>query len=153
MNATVRTLLIATVAAGVAVAPAAGAATKKPPKKPITKTYTATAPAPDPTNWVEPRPYELCAQRVPNSFHIERFRVPAAGRLQVELTNYQGDWDALLMDDDNDTITLSGSTELNVREKMEAKFKKATNVSIVVCNWVGGPEGTVKYTFTYAPPA
>jgi hypothetical protein len=32
---------------------------------------------------------------------------------------------------------------------MEVRFKKPTTVTIVACNWSGGPTANVKYTFTY----
>lgn len=147
-------LTLTAVLAATLAAPHAGAA--KP--KPVSRTYTATAPTPDPTNYASPvlpagtavsNDYETCAQRVPGSFHAERVRIPAAGRLVVELTGYTGDWDALLLDSNKRKVTFSGSTELNVRETMTATFRRATTVTIVVCNWAGGPEGTVRYTFTF----
>ena len=118
------------------------------PKK-ITKTYTATAPVPDPTNNV-PGGYSVCAQNVPGSFDTQTFKVPAAGRLHIELTGYQVDWDLLLMDADKEELAGSGSGGVGGPEVIEVKFKKAQTVSIVACNWSGGPTGTVSYTFTYA---
>ena len=135
---TLGVLAAATVAAPIAVAA----------PKPITKTYTATAPVPDPTNAAGG--YTVCAQNVPQSFHIEEFKVPAAGTLKVELTDYQIDWDLLLMDGKGKELGSSGSGGVGEPEIAQVKFKKPTVVQIVACNWSGGPTGTVKYTFTYA---
>jgi hypothetical protein len=140
MNRTA-TLTIACLAAATVAAPGALAA-----PKPITKTYTATAPTPDPTN--TGGGYSVCAQNVPQSFHVEQFKVPAAGSLKIELTNYQVDWDLLLMDDKKKELAGSGSGGVGGPEVIQVKFKKPTAVQIVACNWSGGPTGTVKYTFT-----
>ena len=142
MNRTA-TLTIAVLAAAGVAAPGALAA-----PKPITKTYTATAPLPDPTN--VGGGYTVCAQNVPQSFHIEEFKVPAAGTLKVELTEYQVDWDLLLMDGKGKELGSSGSGGVGEPEIAQVKFKKAGVVQIVACNWSGGPTGTVTYTFTPA---
>jgi hypothetical protein len=146
MNRTA-TLTLVVLAAATAAAPAAVAG-PKPTPKPITKTYTATAPLPDPTNVAGG--YTVCAQNVPQSFHTEEFKVPAAGVLKVELTDYQVDWDLLLMDAKKKEIASSGSGGVGEPEVAQIKFKKPGVVSIVACNWSGGPTGTVKYTFTFA---
>ena len=141
MNRTA-TLTLAVLAAATVAAPGALAA-----PKPITKTYTATAPMPDPTNVAGG--YTVCAQNVPQSFHTEEFKVPAAGTLKVELTNYQVDWDLLIVDAKKNEIGSSGSGGNGEPEVAQIKFKKPGSVFIVACNWSGGPTGTVKYTFTY----
>lgn len=135
-------LTLAAVAAATAVAPTAIAA----PPKPITKTYTATAPLPDPTNVAGG--YTVCAQTVPLSFHSEPFKAPGAGTLKVELTDYQIDWDLLLMDAKGKELASSGSGGVGAPEVISIKLKKPTEVVIVACNWSGGPTGTVTYTFT-----
>jgi hypothetical protein len=142
MNRTA-TLSLAVLAAATVAAPAALAA-----PKPITKTYEATAPMPDPTNYAQ-QGYSVCAQNVPQSFHTETFKVPAAGSLKVELTGYQGDWDLLLVGDKGQELATGGATDLGTPEVVQVKFKKATTVGIVACNWAGGPTGTVTYTFTF----
>jgi hypothetical protein len=148
VNRTAALLAGAVAVVGVA-APHAVAAPKK---KPITKTYAVTAPMPDPSNYAGAATgegYSVCAQNVPQSFHKEVFKVPAAGSLKIELTGYQGDWDLLLMDAANEELAAGGATDLAVPEVIQYKFKKATSVTIVPCNWAGGPTGQVKYTFTY----
>jgi hypothetical protein len=133
--------------AALALVTAAGSGALAGPK-PITKTYTATAPMPDPTNFVGG--YSVCAQNVPGSFHTEEFTVPEAGTLKVELTDYEVDWDLLLMNGKDEEIAYSGSGGVGAPEVVQVKFKKKTPVKIVACNWAGGPTGQVTYTFTYA---
>jgi hypothetical protein len=144
MNRTAAVAL-ALLVVGVAATSPANAAPKK---KPITKSYTATAPLPDPTNAANSA-YSVCAQNVPMSYQADAFTVPAAGTLSVEVTGYQGDWDALLMDSDKSELAGSGSGGVGGPEVMEVRFKKPTTVTIVACNWSGGPTANVKYTFTY----
>ena len=141
MNRTL-TATAAILAAATVAAPAALAA-----PKPITKTYTATAATPDPTN--AGGGYTVCAQNVPGSFHTEPFKVPAAGSLKVTLTDYQVDWDLLLVDDKGRELGSSGAGGVGGPETLQVKFKKATAVKIIACNWSGGPTGKVTYTFTY----
>jgi hypothetical protein len=139
-------LTLGVLAAATVAAPGAVAA----PPKPITKTYTATAPMPDPTNWAG-QGYSVCAQNVPGSFHIEEFKIPAAGTLKVELSKFDGDWDSLLVDSKGRELTYGGAGDLGGSEVMQVKFKKAgETVQIVACNWAGGPTGEVTYTFTFA---
>jgi uncharacterized membrane protein len=140
-TAAVAVVLVAVGAASAAPAVAA-------PKRTVSKTYTATAPAPDPTA-AGGGSYTVCAQTVPGSYQAETFKVPAAGSLTVEVTGYQGDWDALLMDSDKGELASSGSGGVGGPEVMDVTFKKPQTVTIVACNFSGGPTANVKYTFTY----
>jgi hypothetical protein len=135
---------VAVVALGaLALAPAQAA-----PKKAITRTYTATAPAMDPTN-AAPGSYSVCPQRVPMSYQADSFAVPAAGTLTVAVTGYTGDWDALLMDAEKAEVAESGSGGVGGPEVMTVRFKKPATVTIVACNFSGGPTANVKAVFTY----
>lgn len=138
-------------AAAALLAAGASVAADAAPRKPITKTYTATAPLPDPSNYAE-QSYSVCAQAVPQSFHVEEFKAPAAGKLKVELTGFQGDWDLLMLDGKGAELANSGGTQPvdPAVETMTVKVKKAGAIyKIIACNWAGGPTGTVKYTFTF----
>ena len=148
-----RALTSAVVVAALAVS--AGPAVAKPKPKPITKTYTATAPAPDPTNASPQSPYTVCPQVVPQSFHTEAFKAPAAGKLAVKVTGIIGDWDLLVMNDKKSEVGSSGNGGYGTpattsTEAATVKVKKAGTFYIVACNWAGAPTATVSYTFTYA---
>lgn len=143
MNRTA-TVTLVLLAAATAAAPSALAA-----PKPITKTYPATATTPDPTNQTGDG-YSVCAQNVPGSFHTEAFKAPGPGTLKVVLSRYLGDWDLLLMNEKRAEISASGSGDVNAPETAQIKLKKAGTVLIVACNWAGGPNGEVTYTFTPA---
>lgn len=137
-------LTLAALVAATAAAPLAVAA----PPKPITKTYTATAPMPDPSNWAG-QSYSVCAMNVPQSYHIEEFKAPAAGTLKVVLSKFEGDWDSLLLDAKGNEMAYGGASDIAGEEVLQVKFKKAADVQIIVCNWAGGPTGEVTYTFTF----
>jgi hypothetical protein len=156
MRLTSLVLAGALVAAGAAATPASAAS-----KKPISKSYAVTAPAPDPTNWADlggVAGYSVCAQRIPNSFQKFSFTAPATGRLKVSLTGFTGDWDLLVTDAKGNEVTAGGSDGRNTPatqgegdENVTVKVKKArTTYNLIACNWVGGPTGTLAYTFTYA---
>jgi hypothetical protein len=140
-------LLVGTLAVVTVAAPTALAAPKK-KRAPITKTYAVTAPMPDVTNNV-PGGYSVCAQNVPNSFDKQTFQVPAAGKLSVELSGFQGDWDLLLEDSDDSELAYGGSSGVSNTEATEVSFKRAQKVSIVACNFAGTPTASVKYVFTF----
>jgi hypothetical protein len=148
-----RALTAAVVVAALAVS--AGPAVAKPKPKPITKSYGATAPVPDPTNASPQTPYSVCPQVVPQSFQMDAFKAPAAGKLAVKLTGIIGDWDLLIMNDKKAEVGASGSggygTPVSTStEAATIKVKKAGTFYIVACNWAGAPTATVSYTFTYA---
>lgn len=142
-------------AGAVVLATAASPAAAAPKKKPITKTYEATAIAPDPTNSAPSSPYEVCAQTVPGSFHTHAFKAPAPGKLVVELSNFQVDWDLLITDSKGTGLASSGNGGYGTpaapsMEKASVKIKRAGTYNIIACNWAGTPTATVKYVFTYA---
>ena len=143
MNRTAALLAVTVAAVGVA-APSALAAPKK---KPISKSYSINVPTPDPSNFAQ-QGYSVCAQNVPQSFHIEEFKVPAAGTLQVDMSGFVGDHDLLLMDNGKEELAFSGNTEIP-NETVSVKFKKPTTVYIVGCNWAGGPTANMKYVFSF----
>jgi hypothetical protein len=136
----------ALVAAGAAM-PATAA-----PKPPITKTYTATAAAPDPSNYAPSATYSVCGMTVPGSYYTETFKAPAAGKLKVEMTDFVGDWDLLLVDGKGAELGNSGGQQPAdpAVESATVKIKKAGSYNIISCNWAGGPTAKVTYTFTYA---
>ena len=150
-----RTTPVLAAAAAVLAAAASAMPADAAPRKPITKTYTATAAMPDPTNYAQ-QGYSVCAQNVPGSFHTETFKAPAAGKLQVKLTDFTGDWDLLLLDSKGTEITSGSASDVGTpqtpaSESMTTKVKKAgATYKIIACNWAGGATGKVTYTFTFA---
>ena len=135
--------------AAVAALSTTGSVAEAKHKKPIEKSYSVTAPTPDPTNWAGGS-YSVCAQVVPQSFHVEEFAGPEPGTIKVTLTGFQGDWDLLMTDDKGREVAAGGSSDLGGTETMTYKMKKAGTINIIACNWAGSPTATAKYVFTYA---
>ncbi len=137
------TSLLAVAAAG-SLAPAVAGPKSKP--KPITKTYSVGPLLPDPT----PILGDICSPLTSASRHSEPFKVPAAGRLKVDIA-FTGDW-ALAMRDakKGSRLAESDGASPETPESMDVKFKKPTEVLIDACNFAGAPTATVTYTFTYA---
>lgn len=139
MNRTVVTAATL-VAIGMLALPSSAA----PTKKPITKTYTATA-APgvlSVTAYCDTTP-------TTHDKHLETFKAPAAGQLKVALTGATGDWDAMLLDAAGTTLTMAANIGPG-DETYSYRIKKAGSYTLMSCNTVGGPNATVKYTFTFA---
>lgn len=124
----------------------------KPKPKPITKTYSVNAPVP----FVLPPSGPACSQSTaPLSEHRETFKAPAAGTLQVVVTEFTGDWDIGLfttgdkfLQQGDGTSTPSTNTG-GEKETIKYKIKKAMTIYIDVCNFLGGPTAKVTYTFTF----
>jgi hypothetical protein len=135
-------LLIATAAVATLGVPSAIAGPKT-----ISEKYTATAMFPDPTNQTG-QGYGTCAQNVPGSFDAHQFKIPAAGSLHVDVSNFHGDWDLLIMDSDKSEIGGSGN-DPETAESTDVTFRKAQTVTIVACNFAGTPTADVAAVFTF----
>lgn len=91
-----------------------------------------------------------------DSRHLEEFSAPAAGTLRVELTDFVGDWDVVLYRD-GEPVAEGGPTRTPLRmsdgsavEVLEYTFKSGGPSEIVICNFLGGPQGNGRILFTYA---
>jgi hypothetical protein len=92
-----------------------------------------------------------CEGSVPGSLHSQEVELPAAGKLQIELTNFLGDWDLHVTSAGREIAAGTSGTIGGVEDAKEivsVKLKKAGAVSIGSCNWAGGPTGSVAWTFT-----
>lgn len=114
--------------------------------KPVTKSYTASAFPPAPTNAAT----GVCNGDVPGSNYDYAFKAPFKGKLTVDMTGFQGDWDmALVQDGSNAAESAQQPTEDPQRpERVEGfKLKKGEEVIIRSCNFSGGPTANVKFVF------
>lgn len=148
-------LAIAAVVAGGSLLPAQAAGTKKP----LTKTYKVT---------LTPAPVEIplqegaCASdlREPGAtVDIKQIKVTGPGKLVVKVSGFHGDWDTSVWSSNGTSLAEGGGTSTPdafstpatpLTEDMIYKSKKAQTLFLRVCNYVGGPEATVKYTYTYS---
>jgi hypothetical protein len=140
-----RTALVASLVL-VAAAGSLSSATAAPKPKPITKSYTATAFPPSPTN-VQ---LGVCNGDVPGSNFDTEFKAPFAGRLTVDMTGFQGDWDMALVQDGANAQESAQDIDapIDTPEHIDGyKLKKGEAITIRNCNFLGGPTASVKYTF------
>ena len=139
-----RTALVA----GLALVTAAGSlapAVAAPKKKPIKVTYEVGPLTPDPTPIALG---EICAPATPSAIDAREIKIPAAGTLQVDI-DFVGDWALGMRDKAGDRLAESDGGTPETDESMTVKFKKAQTITIEACNFAGGPEATVTYTFTF----
>lgn len=146
-------LALAAVVAVGGLAPAVAAPKPKPKPKPISEEYAVQgAPVPYPaqgTSCMEPALEGL-------SMTTKTIKPTGAGRLDVTLTGFSGDWDITVKNDKGvalatggPTTTPTALTESGVTEKLTMKIKKGMTLDISVCNFLGGPSANAKYVFTY----
>ena len=151
-----RLRLVPVVALGAGIAVLVAPAIAAP--KTISKSFSVNIPVPGGAI-SDPTASSMCtpAAEAPQSRHLETFKAPGAGTLKVEVTGFVGDWDLALDDGkgkrvaegDNASVTPTSMSTGDIVEKLTYKVKKAGDLSIVVCNFAGGPTGTGKYKFTY----
>lgn len=111
--------------------------------KTISKSYTATA-NPDPS----PNASGACARSLVGGEHVEPLKVPAAGKLVVEMTAFQGDWDLCIFDKSGKNLASSAGFVDATKEAVSLKLKKPVEIQIVAQNLIGGPTASMKYVFT-----
>ena len=78
------------------------------------------------------------------------------GTLTVDVTDFDGDWDATVLNEDGEvlgigagTTTPTALTTTGNAEKLVVKTKKAMTLQIAICNFLGGPTAHGKYVFEY----
>ena len=116
--------------------------------KTITKSYTATASTPGVTNAA----LGVCEGSTPGSNFDATFKAPFKGKLQVDLTGFQGDWDMALVEDGSNAAESAqdptAQPDPQTPEHIEGfRVKKGEEVTIRTCNFSGGPTANVKYVF------
>lgn len=140
---TATTLMVA----ALAVAPAAHAG----PAKSMKGVYKVTL-TPDPTLEATGQLGDGCQALNPAAVDNHKLTVPGAGTLHVVLDSPDptgtgnADWDLWIMDSDGTTV-LDGSHGGSAHEETTDKFKKGQEVTISVCNLLGGSDGTVTFEF------
>jgi hypothetical protein len=128
----------------------AEAAPKKKPK-PITKSYTVSA-----TPYPYPPTGPSCSESTEGATeHRETLKVTGAGKLVVEVRGFTGDWDIGLYDKAGTNLAMGAgsdtpNTDTAPSETLTYKSKKAQTLYIDVCNFLGTPSATAKYTYTYS---
>lgn len=111
--------------------------------KPTEKRYTAAA-SPDPS----PNAEGGCSRGIPGGEHIEPFKVTAPGKLVVEMTGFQGDWDLCVFDKSGKLLGSSTGFVEATTETVSIKFKKVADITIVSQNLIGGATAAMKYVYT-----
>lgn len=134
------TSLVAVAAAGSTLAPVSAA------PKPVVTKYQVGPLTPDPTPIALG---EICAPATPSAIDAREYKVPAAGRLKVDI-DFVGDWALGLRDAKGKRLAESDGSSPETDETMDVKFKKAGTVVVEACNFAGGPTATVTLTFTPA---
>lgn len=130
----------------VAVA-APSSAAPKPKPKPIQQTVTFTDATPDPSG-VAVGSDGHCSGLLPREDPIA-FKAPAAGKLEVSIGGFTGEW-ALQLRSDGDVVLAADDVPPPAFETLSIKVRKATTINVLPCNLAGTPTAVVQITFTYA---
>jgi hypothetical protein len=146
--------LVPAVLVGVVALGSLAPALAKSKRAPLKKSYSATLPVPHPLPAMGP----ACADNPgPQSEHRETLKVPAAGKLVVQATGFDGDFDLGLYDKTGNVAQGDGvstgsglpNTGKGV-ESLTAKIKKPGTYFLDVCNFAGTGTAHVNYTLTFS---
>jgi hypothetical protein len=158
MRKTLALLLMAALVMAVFVGPGSARSKRKKAKpKKIEKTVSLTAlPLPNyssHTGTTSPgcTAGEEGVHKVTTALHV-----PGKGKLTADLSGFDGDWDLYVFDDAKNVIV--GRSE-NVQvpdgaaqeENVTVVLKKMADLSIVACNWAGGPQAELHYKALFIP--
>ncbi len=135
-----RTRLVLAVLPVTLLGVAAASASAAPKPKPFTEQYEASAPAPGLDF--------ACDGTVPMGQDLHEVKIPAAGKVTIDLSDFLGDWDLLVSGDGKDLGASEEVQPLTDGESVTVKVKKAVVLTINACNYNGGPTGTVKVAYT-----
>ncbi|HEX2294065.1 MAG TPA: hypothetical protein VHN37_02020 [Actinomycetota bacterium] len=102
---------------------------------------------------------ESCLRGVEGVHKVShRFLAPSRGVLDVEMDDFQGDWDLYVLTETGESLGASeGSQVLEealAEEGLVVHLEPHQPVDMVACNWLGELQVTVHFTFhrTFAPP-
>lgn len=118
-----------------------------PKPKPIKQTVVFTDATPDPSG-VAVGSDGHCSGLLPREAPIA-FKAPAAGKLEVSISGFSGEW-ALQLRSDKDVVLAADDVPPPSFETLSVKVKKPTTINVLPCNLAGTPDAVVQITFTYA---
>ena len=78
------------------------------------------------------------------------FQLEAAGQLTVVMSEFSGDWDLYLLDADGRELDSSAGPASDTTETVAATLNGNVPVTIVACNFSGGPTANVNISFIRA---
>ena len=102
--------------------------------------------SPDPTA----TGFEVCQGLNPASRFEVPLKIPVPGKIKVDLTGFQGDWDLTIEDKTGAILSQSAGFVEATTETVTVKIKKKSEITIVACNFAGGPTAKGSYVFTPA---
>ncbi len=140
-----RRVLVAILALGLVVGAGLAPATAGKKKKKITEEYSFSAPVPNPNT-------SGCHQMgVENlQYQTAAFSTPGKGVVDVLLENFQVDWDLFVLDASGNAIGASESdNSAGATERVVIPISGKQDLTILACNWAGGPSATATLTYTY----
>ncbi|HVE98416.1 MAG TPA: hypothetical protein VNA12_04475 [Mycobacteriales bacterium] len=140
---------VAAVSAGLAIAVASPAAANH--RRPISETYEVTAPVPYPGDFMSPEHCAAGVEGVTRDTHA--LTLPDRGLLEVELTGFLGGWVVELYDAHGRLLEQGAEFDpTNPAPARKLSYQNARpgqHLRIAACNVNGGPNATVRYTFTF----
>ena len=147
-----RKMIAVALAAGLATAVVSGPAIAgKGKTKTVHKTFSAGPHAPAPIlGDAEPNGCFNSVDGV-NKTTIN-YKTPGTGTLSVKLMNFEGDWDLFVADSKGNVLAASDASQLTgdaPEENISLPLGKKQSISIVACNWAGGPTAEGHYTYKY----
>ena len=143
--------IVAVVAASLAAACLAAPAAEATRRKPLHGSYALTLPVPYP---LEAESGSHC-QDAPEVLSKDARKLPlpaATGKLKVSLSGHVGDWVVELWDAKGRMLTLAGGVgtgDTVTTATYKKKSRTSEALTVMVCNYSGGPTGQVAWSFMF----
>lgn len=139
-----RRAFVALLVVGLVVATGASAAGAGQKKK-VTEEYSFNAPVPNPNT---SGCHEMGVEDL--QYQTAVFATPGKGVVDVLLENFQADWDLFVLDPGGNVLGASESDNSGgATERVVVPISKKQEITILACNWAGGPTATATLTYTY----
>jgi hypothetical protein len=141
-----RALLAVTAAVTLVVAPTAAQAAKR---KPVSGSYPVFIPVPYPN---ESASGSHCEDAPDLSRDLRTFAFPGAGKLKVALSGTVGDHVIELFDHRGRLVATAGAgpgVDVTNTLTYKKKSRGSEKLTVGICNFAGGPEGHVTWSFTF----
>ncbi|MFN2524846.1 MAG: hypothetical protein ABR505_01055 [Actinomycetota bacterium] len=83
------------------------------------------------------------------TFTIHSFTTPGKGTLEASLSEFQGEWDLYVTDEDGRVLASSVNFMAGPQERLVVALPAKLEIDIYACNFLGGPTAHAQLKYVY----